>query len=151
MGKACCTIFHAMSTSLDPRTQRFVARKIAKANLARTHPITSECDFSHFSAIWSPGCFMRCCASWPKTLLTETTKGVNVACLPSTAVEYFGVFFFLLCENSTASTVRLAELEGDEGERGRVGRGMKKMRNWTCCCQYRSSKEQRCPLKIAPS
>ena len=54
-----CPLLHF---TLDPRKQRFVARKIAKAILARTHPITSECDFSHFTAIWSHRRFIRCCA-----------------------------------------------------------------------------------------
>ena len=78
-----------------PTQAKFVARKIAKANLARTHLITTECDFSHFCAIWSPRYFMRCCVSWPKTPSTETTKKVNVACLSSIAAEYFGFFHAL--------------------------------------------------------
>ena len=88
-----CPLLHF---TLDPRKQRFVARKIAKAILARTHPITSECDFSHFIAIWSHKRFIMCCASWPTTPSTDY-KG----CKLMKRVYIFNSCWVFLPEHST--------------------------------------------------
>ena len=81
-----CPLLHF---TLDPRKQRFVARKIAKAILAQTHPITSECDFSTSLHIGASSGIVH---HDPRLHQQKLKKGVNEARLSSTAAEYF-LFF----------------------------------------------------------